>query len=182
MEGFLHMTKLVPGLRLFSLREFRDSRGSFFELFRAERDEIRDLQFVQDNVSSSESGVLRGLHFQKNPHAQGKLVTVLRGNIWDVAVDLRQGSATWGQWSAVELSSENRHILYIPPGFAHGFLVLSRDAMVHYKCTAYYNAPSESGVIWNDATLKVEWPLKNGQQPLLSDKDQKWGSARGVEL
>jgi dTDP-4-dehydrorhamnose 3,5-epimerase len=175
------MKDLIPGLRHFSLREFKDTRGLFFELYRAERPEIRDLSFVQDNVSISGRGVLRGLHFQKAPHAQGKLVTVLKGSIWDVAVDLRAGSKTWGEWTGVELSDQNRGVFYVPPGFAHGFLVLSEEAIVHYKCTAYYNAPSEGGVIWNDKRLAIDWPLE-GRAPLVSDKDRVLPDATGIEL
>jgi dTDP-4-dehydrorhamnose 3,5-epimerase len=124
---------------------------------------------VQDNISFSQKGVLRGLHYQSSP-GQGKLVSVLVGKIWDVAVDIRKGSATFGQWEAVELSSDNHYQFYIPVGFAHGYCVLSETALVQYKVTAEFNPATERTIRWDDPDLTVEWPL---QHPVLSDRDQK---------
>lgn len=124
--------------------------------------------FVQDNYSRSSVGVLRGLHYQKEPDAQGKLVQCLQGKIFDVAADIRKGSPTFGRWVSAELSRENGRMLYVPPGFAHGFLVLSESADVIYKCTHEYSPENDRGVIWNDPDLNIEWPLKN---PFLSEKD-----------
>ena len=128
------------------------------------------IEFVQDNHSRSSHGVLRGLHYQLNP-AQGKLVRVAIGTIFDVAVDIRRSSATFGKWVAAELSSDNQHQLWIPPGFAHGFLVLSETADVLYKATAYYDTPSDRSMLWNDPEIGIEWPVA-GTDPVLSDKDR----------
>jgi dTDP-4-dehydrorhamnose 3,5-epimerase len=123
--------------------------------------------FVQDNFSRSAKGILRGLHFQQ-PHAQGKLVQVFAGAVYDVAVDIRRGSPTFGRWVGVELSADNRRQLWVPPGFAHGFCVLSESADFHYKCTDFYSPASEHGIAWNDPELGIPWPVKS---PLLSPKD-----------
>jgi dTDP-4-dehydrorhamnose 3,5-epimerase len=129
------------------------------------------VSFVQDNQSKSKKGVLRGLHFQKeNP--QGKLVRVISGEVYDVAVDLRKESATFGKWFGVTLSAENKRQFWVPEGFAHGFLVTSDEAEFVYKCTQYYDPSDEGGLLWNDPDVGVEWPLKEGQEPLLSDKDR----------
>lgn len=152
-------------------RIFPDARGRFLETWREDR--YRDAgipgPFVQDNVSVSRRGVLRGLHFQ-HPHGQGKLVSVLRGEIWDVAVDVRRGSRTFGRWAARALSAENARQLWIPAGFAHGFVALAEDSVVHYKCTAPYHAPSERTLRWNDPAIGIDWPLDD---PILSDKDRE---------
>ena len=132
-----------------------------------------DMVFVQDNQSMSVRGVLRGLHFQKQ-FPQGKLVRVVRGKVFDVAVDLRADSATYGKWFGVELSAENKKQFYISPGFAHGFLVLSDEAEFVYKCTDFYHPGDEGGVAWNDPDIGVEWPLEDGVSLIISDKDQKW--------
>lgn len=124
--------------------------------------------FVQDNFSHSSAGVLRGLHFQKDPNAQGKLVQCVKGKIFDVAVDIRKGSPAFGRWVGMELSEENRHMLYIPPQFAHGFVVLSESADVVYKCTKEYAPEDDRGIIWNDPDLNILWPVK---EPVLSKKD-----------
>jgi dTDP-4-dehydrorhamnose 3,5-epimerase len=147
-----------------------DERGFFLETFQAVR--YADfaginLPFVQDNHSRSSKGVLRGLHFQKTK-PQGKLVRVVRGEVYDVAVDIRSGSPTFGQWEAVILSEENKTQFWVPPGFAHGFLVLSDTADFEYKCTDYYDSSDEGSVLWNDPDLNVPWPVDN---PLLSEKD-----------
>ncbi|MBL8023979.1 MAG: dTDP-4-dehydrorhamnose 3,5-epimerase [Elusimicrobia bacterium] len=172
----MHITPLpLNGLFLVEARVFRDSRGSFFESFN-ETDfdtALLPTRFAQDNVSSSGRGTVRGLHFQKPPHAQGKLVRVFHGTVLDVAIDLRKGSPTYGKWHAEELSSENARSLYIPPGFAHGFCVTSESAVFFYKCTTAYSPAAESGILWNDPTLNIDWPVKPGQA-LVSDKDSRW--------
>lgn len=149
---------------------FRDERGFFLETFQAERyAELAgiNLPFVQDNHSRSSRGILRGLHFQKkNP--QGKLVRVVQGEVFDVAVDIRVGSQTYGQWEAVILSEKNKTQFWIPPGFAHGFLVLSEIADFEYKCTDYYDPSDEGSLLWNDPELNISWPIDN---PKLSEKD-----------
>ena len=130
--------------------------------------------FVQDNQSMSVKGVLRGLHFQKQ-YPQGKLVRVVRGTVFDVAVDLRPLSLTYGKWFGVELSAENKKQFYIPEGFAHGFLVLSDEAEFAYKCTDFYHPGDEGGLIWNDSDIGIAWPIEENMQLIISEKDQKWG-------
>ena len=149
---------------------FDDNRGFFLETFQAERYSKLagiKLPFVQDNFSRSSRGVLRGLHFQKTK-PQGKLVRVVRGEVYDVAVDIRQGSPTYGQWEAVILSEENKTQFWVPLGFAHGFVVLSETADFEYKCTDYYDPSDEGSLLWNDPDLKIPWPIDN---PKLSEKD-----------
>jgi dTDP-4-dehydrorhamnose 3,5-epimerase len=163
----------IPDVLIVEPRVFGDARGFFFESFnqQAFRDATGlDLNFVQDNHSRSARGVLRGLHYQLPPHEQGKLVRVVRGSVFDVAVDIRRGSATFGRWVGVELSEENHRQLWIPPGLAHGFLVTSETADVQYKTTAYYQPAFEKGLAWNDPELAIEWPL-DGETPLLSPRD-----------
>ncbi|MDE7299747.1 MAG: dTDP-4-dehydrorhamnose 3,5-epimerase, partial [Lachnospiraceae bacterium] len=133
-----------------------------------------DMVFVQDNQSKSRKGVLRGLHFQIE-HPQGKLVRAIRGRVFDVAVDLRRGSATYGKWHGVELSEENKKQFYVPEGFAHGFLVLSDEAEFCYKCTDFYHPGDEGGIAWNDPEIGIEWPLEEGMEIILSERDKKWG-------
>ncbi len=161
----------IPDLLLIELPVFRDDRGTFLERFHSEKFRKFNLptSFVQDNHSKSAPGVLRGLHFQRAPSAQGKLVGVTNGKIWDVAVDIRPKSPTYGRYCAAEISSENNHLLWIPPGFAHGFCVLGdQTADVVYKCTATYDPKTEGGIHWNDPELKISWPL---DEPLLSPRD-----------
>ena len=149
---------------------FGDERGFFLETFRSDRYADLtgiDLPFVQDNHSRSSKGVLRGLHFQKTK-PQGKLVRVVRGEVYDVAVDIRQGSPTYGQWEAVILSEENKTQFWVPPGFAHGFVVLSETADFEYKCTDYYDPSDEGSLLWDDPVLNIPWPIDN---PTLSEKD-----------
>ena len=149
---------------------FGDERGFFLETFQADRYEDLvgiDLPFVQDNHSRSSKGVLRGLHFQKTK-PQGKLVRVVRGEVYDVAVDIRQGSTTFGQWEAFILSEDNKIQLWVPPGFAHGFVVLSETADFEYKCTDYYDSSDEGSLLWNDPDLNIAWPIDD---PKLSEKD-----------
>ena len=153
---------------------FEDERGYFYEKFNEQK--FQDLtgmngHFVQDNVSKSSYGVLRGLHLQKAEHAQAKLVSCLEGSVWDVAVDLRKESPTFGKWFGVELSAENRLQFYVPRGFGHGFSVLSETAIFDYKCDNFYNKESEGGVLWNDQDLNIDWKLPQSDV-LLSDKDK----------
>ncbi|HOX78527.1 MAG TPA: dTDP-4-dehydrorhamnose 3,5-epimerase [Bacteroidales bacterium] len=149
---------------------FPDERGYFFESYQKEkfREAGLNWDFVQDNESMSMKGVLRGLHFQLPPFAQGKLVRVVRGAVLDVAVDLRKNSATYGQWASFRISAENKWMAFIPAGFAHGFLVLEDHTIFQYKCTNYYNKESESGIIWNDPELAIDWGIEH---PLVSEKD-----------
>ena len=165
-------TKL-PGVIVIQPRVFGDDRGYFMETYKKTDFAAAgiDWEFVQDNESSSTRGVLRGLHFQKE-HTQGKLVRVTRGEVFDVAVDVRPGSATFGQWVGVTLSAEKKNMFYIPEGFAHGFLVLSDAAEFVYKCTDVYDPASEGGVPWNDATIAVDWP-KLDVPFRISEKDEK---------
>ena len=151
----------------------RDPRGFFSEIFR--EDVLRrhgiDVAFVQENHSHSAQGTLRGLHYQKMPKAQGKLVRVVVGEIFDVTVDIRKGSPRYGRWIGISLSVQNNKMLYIPPGFAHGACVLSEEAGLLYMVTAEYAPSSEAGVIWNDPALAIDWPVK---EPILSSRDQTW--------
>ena len=165
-------TKL-PGVIIIQPQVFGDSRGYFMETYKKElfAEAGIDKEFVQDNESSSAKGVLRGLHFQKN-HTQGKLVRVTHGEVFDVAVDVRPGSETYGQWVGVTLSSEKKNMFYIPEGFAHGFLVLSDTAEFVYKCTDIYDPASEGGVPWNDPTIAVDWPKLDAPYKT-SEKDEK---------
>jgi len=153
---------------------FEDDRGYFYEKFNEQKfEQLTGMNghFVQDNVSKSSYGVLRGLHLQKGDMAQAKLVSCLEGRVWDVAVDLREDSPTFGQWFGVELSAENRLQFYIPRGFAHGFSVLSPTAVFAYKCDNFYNKESEGGIIWNDAELNIDWKLPMSDI-ILSEKDK----------
>ena len=159
----------TPGVIIIEPRAFSDERGMFFETWSQARYAQAGVpeKFVQDNVSRSARGVLRGLHYQE-PNAQGKLLSVLDGEIFDVAVDIRRGSPTFTQWVGVTLSAENRRQLYVPAGFAHGFQAMSANATVLYKCTEYYHSASELSVSWSDDELAIPWPLP----PILSDKDR----------
>ena len=160
----------IPDLYIIKPTVFTDKRGYFFESYNKQaflRNGI-DQNFVQDNESKSAKGVLRGLHFQKPPFAQGKLVRVMHGAVLDVAVDLRNGSPTYGQWVAVELNHDNKWMYWIPPGFAHGFVTLEDDTVFFYKCTNVYNKESEGSILWNDPDLNIDWKVDN---PTLSEKD-----------
>jgi dTDP-4-dehydrorhamnose 3,5-epimerase len=171
----------IPGLVLVEPRLFEDERGFFMETYKMPDFVAAGIKgdFVQENHSRSSKGVLRGLHYQNPPFAQGKLVRVIRGEIFDVAVDIEKGSPTWGKWVGVILSEENKNILYVPAGLAHGFCVLSKIAEVIYKTTNVYSAESEAGIIWNDKDLNIEWPVK---EPTLSEKDQKWPSLKNADI
>lgn len=173
----------IPEVCVFEPRVFDDERGFFFESFNQQSFEAaigRPITFVQDNHSHSVRGVLRGLHYQLNPRAQGKLLRVLSGEIYDVAIDLRRGSPTLGQWVGEILSSANRRQLWIPEGFAHGFLVLSDSADVLYKTTDYWDKNSERAIVWNDPQLKIDWPAS--PQLILSAKDLQAGTFAQAEL
>jgi len=161
----------LPGCVVIEPAVFGDERGFFFETWNADRYGEHGLpaRFVQSNVSSSARGVLRGLHYQW-PNPQGKLVSVLEGEVYDVAVDIRRGSPHFGRWTAVVLSAENKRQFWIPEGFAHGFVVLSERAIFSYLCTAQYDKAADAGVRWNDAAIGIDWPV---DEPLLSDKDAK---------
>ena len=163
----------IEGLAVIEPTVFRDERGYFVETYNENdmKEAGLDLRFVQDNQSMSTKGVLRGLHFQKQ-YPQGKLVRVLQGRVFDVAVDLRANSPTFGKWFGVELSDENMKQFYIPEGFAHGFCVMSDVAVFAYKCTDFYHPGDEGGMKWDDPEIGIEWPLDG--EPLLSDKDRKW--------
>jgi len=167
----------IPGVLIIEPRVFGDSRGFFMETWNAAGFAAAglDLTFVQDNHSRSQKGVLRGLHFQ-NPGPQGKLVRVTHGAVYDVAVDLRAASPTFGQWVGVELSAENKRMFWVPEGFAHGFLTLEDDTDFLYKCTAPYAPQSEFTLAWNDPAVGIEWPVA-GLDPIISEKD-----ARGLAL
>lgn len=161
----------IEGVKIIKPKVFGDERGFFLETYSQRKyDEIlgTEVNFVQDNHSRSQKGVLRGLHFQKN-NPQGKLVRVVRGAVFDVAVDIRKDSPTYGQWEGIELSEENKVQFWIPPGLAHGFIVLSDIADFEYKCTNYYDPTSEECLIWNDPDIGITWP---NFDPLLSEKDK----------
>ena len=159
----------LPGVLIIEPEVFSDDRGFFMETYHQARYEELGIKvrFVQDNLSYSRRGVLRGLHYQ-HPHSQGKLVYVVKGEVFDVAVDIRIGSPTFGQWMGVTLSDQNKKQLYIPEGFAHGFVVLSDEALFAYKCTDFYHPEAEGGIVWNDPDLGIEWPE---MKPVLSPKD-----------
>jgi dTDP-4-dehydrorhamnose 3,5-epimerase len=163
---------ILPGVLIIKPDVFGDARGFFIETYRSTRyaDIGINAHFVQDNHSRSARGVLRGLHFQKN-HPQGKLLSVSHGSVFDVAADINPASPTFGKYVGLELSDENHLQLYIPPGYAHGFCVLTEFADFHYKCTDFYVADDQCGIMWNDPRLAIDWPIKN---PSLSAQDQKW--------
>lgn len=171
MGKFQFTETTLPGVFVIEPTVFGDDRGYFLETFQKEEFAAAgiSLGFVQDNESKSRKGVLRGLHFQRE-NTQGKLVRVFSGRVFDVAVDLRPGSPAFGRWAGAELSDENKKMLYVPPGFGHGFLVLSDTAVFTYKCTDVYNPGAEGGVRWNDADIGVRWP-DIGMPPQLSEKD-----------
>ena len=166
-------TKL-DGVVLIEPRVIKDNRGYFFESFRQDEFEanVSKTIFVQDNESKSSYGVLRGLHFQKPPYTQAKLIQVVKGKVWDVAVDIRKSSPTFGQYVGAELSSSNHLMMFIPKGFAHGFVVLSKDVVFQYKCDSYYNPQSEGAIAWNDPDLAIDWKVP-AKDIILSEKDKK---------
>lgn len=168
-----------------------DHRGYFLESYRRDlfAENGIDIDFVQDNMSSSSYGVVRGLHYQKNPSAQGKLVRVVTGEVFDVAVDIREGSPWYGKWVGQFLSAGNKRSMYVPPGFAHGFCVVSDYTEFHYKCTGYYSPENERSVLWNDPAVGIEWPIpleqailseKDANAPILADADNNYTYGNGV--
>jgi len=174
-------TKL-SGVKIIEPKVFGDSRGYFMEVFSKDRYQkeagISDI-FVQDNLSNSKKGTLRGLHYQLKHH-QGKLVSVVQGEVLDVAVDIRKGSKTFGQWESVILNDQNHWQFYIPPGFAHGFYVLSDDAIFAYKCTDYYDPRDSYGICWNDESIAIDWSLTARTTPILSEKDQQLSRLKDI--
>ena len=172
----------IEGVVIIEPRVFGDNRGYFFESFSHKEfsQKIADTRFVQDNESQSTYGVLRGLHFQRPPYAQAKLIRVVQGRILDVAVDIRKGSPTFGQYMATELSDENKRQLFIPRGLAHGLIVLSKDTIVNYKCDNYYDPQSEGSILWSDPQLNIDWLLPL-EDILLSDKDMESPLLKEIE-
>lgn len=168
----------INGLLIITPQVFGDDRGFFVETYNATRYKKNgiDVEFVQDNLSKSQKGVLRGLHFQEEPFVQGKLVHVISGRVLDVAVDIRKDSPTYGEYVSVELSAENKKQFWVPAGFAHGFVSLENDTVFSYKCSNVYNPGCEGGILWNDEKLAIDWKLKENRidEPILSERDEKW--------
>lgn len=165
----------IPDVLIFEPKVFGDDRGFFMESFNQKvfAEAVgRKVDFVQDNHSKSTKGVLRGLHYQTQPNAQGKLVRCVAGEVFDVAVDIRRNSSTYGKWVGVSLSAENKRQLWIPEGFAHGFLVISDEAEFVYKATNYYSPDNERSILWSDPKINIQWPLNSNDKPNLSSKDQ----------
>lgn len=175
MSNFKFTETEIQGLYIIEQKVFNDDRGYFMEIYneKAFKEAGLNLSFVQDNQSKSKRGVLRGLHLQKK-HPQGKLVRVIKGEVYDVAVDLRKNSPTFKSWFGCVLSEENRRQLYIPQGFAHGFLVLSEEAEFIYKCTDFYHPEDEGGCLWNDPAFGIQWPLAGIDRLYLSEKDRSY--------
>ncbi|MBU3188445.1 dTDP-4-dehydrorhamnose 3,5-epimerase [Clostridium bowmanii] len=173
----------IKDLYIIKPKVFGDNRGYFMETYNKNDffEAGLTMEFVQDNESKSNSGVLRGLHFQTK-HTQGKLVRVTQGKVFDVAVDLRKGSSTFGQWEGVILTEENKKQFYVPEGFAHGFLVMSDVAVFNYKCTDFYAPEYDSGILWNDEDIAIEWPLEGIEEILLSDKDKLQKKLKDLEI
>lgn len=171
----------IPGLIVIRPKVFKDPRGFFLETFK--RSDFADnginVEFVQDNLSFSTRNVIRGLHYQLPPKAQGKLVSVIKGRAWDVAVDIRKGSSYFLKWQSVELSEENHTMLFIPPGFAHGFVTLSDDVHFLYKCTSEYAQDLERGIRWDEPDINIEWPIEN---PIVSDRDANLPLLKDAEI
>ena len=172
----------IKGLKVITPSVYGDNRGYFMETYNYNHFAHAgiDCTFVQDNQSASKKGVLRGLHFQIN-YPQDKLVRVIKGEVYDVAVDMREGSETYGKWFGVLLSEENKKQFFIPKNFAHGFLVLSDYAEFCYKVTDFYHPNDEGGIIWNDPEIGVEWPITEGMELIMSEKDHKWGSIKELK-
>lgn len=173
MGNFNFIKTKIKDLYIIEPKVFGDDRGYFMESYNQQDffEAGLNMRFVQDNESKSKKGVLRGLHFQTK-HPQGKLVRVTQGEVWDVAVDLRKNSPTFLQWEGVYLSEKNKRQLYIPEGFAHGFVVISNEAMFNYKCTNFYDPDDDSGLLWNDKEIGINWPLHHLEHLILSTKDQ----------
>lgn len=175
MGKFKFIKTSIQGVVIVEPTVFGDERGYFMETYH--QGEFKqaglDLSFVQDNQSKSTKGVMRGLHFQYN-NPQGKLVRVIKGEVFDVAVDLRGNSPTYGKWEAIVLSESNKKQFYVPEGFAHGFMVLSDEAEFTYKCTDFYDPEDEGGILWNDPDIGIKWPIDNVEEVVLSEKDKNW--------
>ncbi|MCM8709418.1 dTDP-4-dehydrorhamnose 3,5-epimerase [Clostridium sp. SYSU_GA19001] len=173
MGQFIFKETEIKGVYIIEPKVFEDNRGYFMETYNYKdfKKAGLDINFVQDNQSKSKKGVLRGLHYQ-NPKPQGKLIRVISGEIFDVAVDLRKSSPTYGKWVSVILSEKNKKQFYIPEGFAHGFLVLSEEAEITYKCTEYYYPEYEGSIAWNDPRLSINWPIRDIKEVILSNKDK----------
>lgn len=172
----------IPDVILIEAKVFADQRGFFMETWRKDQFQEAgiDFEFVQDNHSRSTQGILRGLHYQTQ-QPQGKLVRVIQGEVFDVAVDMRKSSATFGQWVGEYLSAGNKKMLWVPPGFAHGFYVTSPEAEFVYKCTDYYAPEHERSLLWDDKDLGIKWPIFQGEEPVLSDKDLKGTPFKNAE-
>lgn len=172
---------VIQGLKVIEPKVFEDARGYFMETYQYNefKEAGIDVTFVQDNQSGSSKGVLRGLHFQKE-YPQDKLVRVISGEVFDVAVDLRPGSETYGKWYGVVLSAENKKQFFIPKNFAHGFLVLSEKAEFFYKCTDFYHPNDEGGLIWNDPDVGIKWPIPEGMEVILAEKDKNWKKIKSL--
>lgn len=183
MSKFKFIKTSIEDLYIIEPQVFGDHRGYFIEAYNKKEffDAGLTMEFVQDNESKSKKGVLRGLHFQTK-HTQGKLVRVIQGEVFDVAVDLRKGSPTFGKWEGVLLSEENKKQFYVPEGFAHGFLVLSEEAVFSYKCTDYYAPEYDSGLLWKDETIGVKWPLENIEELILSEKDKNQKTLKELDI
>ena len=183
MGNFIFNKTEIEGVYVIEPKVFGDNRGYFMETYNFEefKENGLDTAFVQDNQSKSTKGVLRGLHFQKQ-HSQGKLVRVISGEVFDVAVDLRKNSSTYGKWFGVKLSDENKKQFYIPAGFAHGFLVLSDEAEFVYKCTDLYHPEFEGGIAWDDCDIAIKWPTQNIDKLVFSEKDKKWKKLKDTIL
>lgn len=183
MGNFNFIETKIKGVYIIEPKVFNDDRGYFMETYNKKDFEEAGftMEFVQDNESKSKKGVLRGMHFQIR-HSQGKLVRVTKGEVYDVAVDLRKDSHTFGKWEGVFLSEENKRQFYIPEGFAHGFLVLSDEAVFNYKCTDYYASEHDRGLLWNDEDININWPLDNIEEIMLSDKDKKQKKLKELDL
>ncbi|MBU1027159.1 MAG: dTDP-4-dehydrorhamnose 3,5-epimerase [Candidatus Margulisbacteria bacterium] len=184
MGQFIFSKADIPGILIIEAKPFRDNRGFFRETYNLsdfEKNGFTD-KFVQDNHSWSNKGVVRGLHYQIKPSPMGKLVACFKGKIFDVGVDIRKGSPTFGKWYGEILSGDNMKMLYFPPGFAHGFLCLEDDTHVYYKCTGMYSQKNERAMIWNDPEVGIKWPLDEvGGKVILSEKDQKHPPLKGIE-
>jgi dTDP-4-dehydrorhamnose 3,5-epimerase len=177
------VTTCLPDVRILRPRVFGDDRGFFMETFRDSefRENVADVTFVQDNHSRSGKGVLRGLHYQIR-HPQGKLVRVIAGQVFDVAVDIRKSSPDFGRWAGAVLSAENKDMFWVPPGFAHGFYVMSDHAEFVYKCTRYYAPEHERVILWNDPAIGIDWPLSGRDLPVLSPKDENGALLKDAEV
>jgi dTDP-4-dehydrorhamnose 3,5-epimerase len=182
MGKFKFIETSIEGVYVIEPTVFGDERGYFMETYHEGefKEAGLDLNFVQDNQSKSTKGVIRGLHFQYT-QPQGKLVRVIKGEVFDVAVDLRKNSPTYGKWEGVTLSEENKKQFYVPEGFAHGFIVLSDEAEFTYKCTDFYDSEDEGGILWNDPDIGIVWPIDNPDEVVLSDKDKMWKTLKKTD-